>query len=124
MAAENDVLHFQVHNSVLDYGKDAVVTWSNDVGDVAVYEDVAGLKTEKGSFGDSGVRAADPNWDLVSSYFSIISCLYRGEGWESIGKGSLGTVRIEGDCPAASFGKKEGFWCCLYPAQAALELNA
>lgn len=48
-------------NGVLNDGEDVEVGGGDDVGDVAMDEDLAGLETEKGGFGDSRVGAAEPN---------------------------------------------------------------
>lgn len=60
MPAHDDVLHFQIADRVLDHGLAVQVGRGEDVGDVAVDEDVAGLEAEHGGFGDAGVGAADP----------------------------------------------------------------
>ena len=69
-----------------------------DVGDVAVDEDVAGFEAEEGGFGDAGVGAADPE-DL--------GVLAGGEGGEEgrfrLG-GLLGPFFVGGE------GGLEGVW--------------
>lgn len=53
-----------MNDGVFDDGEDVEVGGGNDVGDVAVNEDLARLETEEGRFGDSRVGAAEPdcNW--------------------------------------------------------------
>jgi hypothetical protein len=67
VAAEDDVWYFDVLDGVFDDGGDWDVGWGDDVGDVAVDEDVTGLETEEGGFGDAGVGAADPDCSSQSS---------------------------------------------------------
>jgi hypothetical protein len=54
-----------VHDGVLNYGLGVYVRGGDDVGDVAVDEDVAGLQAQEGGFGDAGVGAADPDYSIV-----------------------------------------------------------
>lgn len=51
-----------MRNGVLDYGERGEVRGGDDVGDVAVREDITRLKAEKSRFGDAGVRASKPDW--------------------------------------------------------------
>ena len=62
MPAENDVRYLEVHDGVLDDGEGVDVGGRDDVGDVAVHEDVTGLEAEDSGFGDAGVGAAEPDW--------------------------------------------------------------
>ena len=75
MPAYDDVLDLQVHDGVGDDAEGVEVARVQDVGDVAVDEDVAGLEAEDGGFGDAGVGAADPE-DL--------GVLAVGEGGEEV----------------------------------------
>jgi hypothetical protein len=61
MSAEHDVRDFEMLDGIFDDGRDGDVGGRDDVGDVAVDEDVAGLEAEDGGFGDAGVGAADPD---------------------------------------------------------------
>lgn len=61
VAAEDDVLDLQVDDGVLDDGEGVEVGGGDDVGDVAVDEDVAWLKAEDGGLGDASVGAAEPD---------------------------------------------------------------
>jgi len=72
------MLHLQVRDRVRNHGLGAQVARGQDVGDVAVDEDVAGLQAQEGGFGDAGVGAADPE-DL--------GLLAGGEGGEEVGVG-------------------------------------
>lgn len=58
VAADDDVLDFEVEDGELHDGEQADVGGVDDVGDVAVGEDVAGLAVEDGRLGDAGVGAA------------------------------------------------------------------
>jgi len=60
MAAEDDVLNFEVHNGVFNDGGGVDVGGGDDIGDVAVDENVAGLEAEEGGFGDARVGTAEP----------------------------------------------------------------
>lgn len=69
--AQNDVLDFEVGDGVLDHGRGVDVGGRNDVGDVAVDKDVAGLHAEDGGLGAAGVGAADPDCcDVVRPGFT------------------------------------------------------
>ncbi len=72
------MFHFQKRDRVRDDGLRVQVRRGQDVGDVAVDEDVARLEAEDGGFGDAGVGAADPE-DLGG--------LALGEGGEEVGFG-------------------------------------
>ena len=54
MPADDDVLDFEVRNCEGDHGLGGEVCGREDVGDVSVHEDVAGLEAEDGGFGNSG----------------------------------------------------------------------
>lgn len=82
MSADDDVRDFEVDHGVLDYGLRVDVGWRDDVCDVAVYENVAGVEAEDRGFGDAGVGAADP--DYVPALVRIHS---HGGSW---GRGQLG----------------------------------
>lgn len=60
MAAQDDVFDFEVDDGEFEDAGAAEVVVLDDVGDVAVHEDVAGLQAEDGGFGAAGVGAADP----------------------------------------------------------------
>lgn len=60
VAADDDLLDLEVADGVLDDGEHVGVGGVDDVCDVAVDEDVAGLEAEHGGLGDAGVRAAEP----------------------------------------------------------------
>ena len=64
MAAKDDVFYFQVYDGVFDDGEEVHVGRGYDVRYVAVHEDVAGLETEEGGFGDAGVGTAYPYYCL------------------------------------------------------------
>jgi hypothetical protein len=64
VAAEDDVLNFQVGDGVFDYGSGVDIIRGDDVRDVAVDEYFAGLQTQEGGFGDAGVGAAEPDLGL------------------------------------------------------------
>ena len=61
VAAENDVRDLHVLDCVFNDGGNGDIGRGDDIGDVAVDEDVAGLEAEEGGFGDAGVGAADPD---------------------------------------------------------------
>jgi len=61
VAAQHDVLDFDLGDGVFEDGEEGEVGGREYVGYVAVGEDVAGLETEEGCFGDAGVRAAEPD---------------------------------------------------------------
>ena len=75
MPADDDVRHLEVVDGVGDDGLAAEVGGREDVGDVAVDEDVAGPEAEEGGLGDAGVGAAEPE-DL--------RVLAAGEGGEEV----------------------------------------
>lgn len=58
-------------NGVFDDGGGIDVGRGDDVGDVAVDEDVAGLETENGGFGDTGIGAAEPDWGALTLRFGF-----------------------------------------------------
>lgn len=51
----------QVDDGIFDDGVRIDVGGRDYVGDVTVYEDVAGLETEEGGFGDAGIGAPKPD---------------------------------------------------------------
>lgn len=61
VAAQDDVLHLQVGDGVLDDGRGVDVGGGDDVRDVAVDEDVTGLQAQDGGLGAARVRAAKPD---------------------------------------------------------------
>lgn len=104
MAADDDVLHLEVGDGVGDDALAVDVGGGQDVGDVAVHEDVARLEAEDGGFGDAGVGAADPE-DL--------GLLAGREGGEEVGLvvgGCLGPllVLVEGEFEGVCVGKRRG----------------
>jgi hypothetical protein len=109
VTAQNNVLHLQVDDSILDNGGGVDVGWGDQVADVTVDEDIAGFETEKGSFGDPRIGATEPNCSLSTDalYFSrrkreeveVCHVRKRMEGWEWTGA----HIRIEGLCPWESF---------------------
>jgi len=90
------VLYFEVRDGVFDDGAGVDVGGVDDVGDVAVHEDVAGLETEDGGFGDTGVGAAEPEdtgrlslrecWEEFRILMILVSCPC-GVGAQGILKG-------------------------------------
>ena len=56
MAADDDVLHFKVRDCEGYNGLGGEVRGREDVGDVSVHEDVAGLEAEDSRFGDSAIE--------------------------------------------------------------------
>jgi len=70
------MLDLEVDDGVLDDGEGGQVGGCQDVCDVAMDEDIAGLEAEDGCFGDAGVGAADPE-DFGRLAF--------GEGGEEVG---------------------------------------
>lgn len=60
MAADDDVLNFQILDGILNDGQGVDVGVDEDVGDVAVAEDLTGLQAQDGRLGTSRVRAAYP----------------------------------------------------------------
>jgi hypothetical protein len=78
VSADDDVRDFEVHDGVLDHGLRVDVCGRDDVGDVAVDEDVSRVQAENCGFGDAGVGAADPDCTLLA-YISR-SRLWRGGG--------------------------------------------
>jgi len=75
------VLDFQVHDGVFDHGARAEVAGVDDVGDVAVHEDVARLQAHDGCFRDARVGASDPE------DFGTLAC---GEAREELRVGGGG----------------------------------
>lgn len=60
VAADNNMLDLEVLDSVLDHREHVDVCRADDVGDVAVREDFAGLKAEDCGLGHARVGASDP----------------------------------------------------------------
>ena len=60
MPRHDDMFHFEGADSVGDDALGAEVARVEDVGDVAMHEDVAGLEAEDGGLWAAGVGAADP----------------------------------------------------------------
>ena len=60
MSAHDDVHDFEMRDGIGDDALAVDVGRGQDVGDVAVDEDVAGFEAEDGGFRDAGVGAADP----------------------------------------------------------------
>jgi hypothetical protein len=86
------MLDLQVLHGVLDDGERIDVGWDDDVGDVTVAEDLAGLEAENSGFGAAGVGAADPE-DLGRLPFAEAF----EEGWIGFGEGAApGAVVVEG----------------------------
>lgn len=54
------MLHFELVDRVLDDGRGVDVGGRDDVGDVAVYEDVTGLQAQDRRLGAARVGAAEP----------------------------------------------------------------
>ncbi len=118
MSAHNHMFHFQKRDRVRDDGLRVQVRRGQDVGDVAVDEDVARLEAEDGGFGDAGVGAADPE-DLGG--------LALGEGGEEVGFGlgeGLGPffVLLQGEFEGVCGGEGglAGLWCMLGVGEGAL----
>ena len=78
MAADHNVLDLDVLDRELDDAQQAQVGGVDDVGDVAVGEDIAGLEAEDGGLGFARIGAAEPE-DLGRLAF--------GEGGEEFGVG-------------------------------------
>jgi len=76
MPADHDVRDLEVHDGIADDAEGVEVARMQDVGNVAVDEDVSRLEAKDGGFGDAGVGAADPE-DLGG--------LALGEGGEEVG---------------------------------------
>ena len=60
MPAYNDMFDLEVLDGVLDDAERIQVARVQDIGDVAVNEDISRLEAEDGSFGDARVGAANP----------------------------------------------------------------
>lgn len=95
MSAHHHMLDLDMLDRELDDAQQAQVGGVDDVGDVAVGEDIAGLEAEDGGFGFAGVRAAEPE-DLGGLAF--------GEGGEEVGVGGGGgggpfVVVLEAELP-------------------------
>ena len=60
VAAQDDMLDLQMLDGELDDAEQAQIGGVDDIGNVAVGEDVAGLEAEHGGLGDARVGAADP----------------------------------------------------------------
>lgn len=105
VAAEDDVFYFEDADRELDHGRGVDVRRGDDVGDVTVDEDVAWLQAQDCGFRAAGVGAAEPDcWERLLAI--ALGRLLDG-GYCRV------NVRMLGDCPAASLGKKLGFWCDL-----------
>jgi hypothetical protein len=106
VAAEDDVLYFDDADCELDHGRGVDVRRGDDVGDITVDEDVAWLQAQDCRFRAAGVGAAEPDcWGGGLLAIALGRLLYSGY--------CRANIRMLGDCPAASFGKKLGFWCDL-----------
>lgn len=55
MAAKDNVLDLEIHNGIFDHGERGKVGGSEDVGNISVDKDLAGLKPEDSGFGYAGV---------------------------------------------------------------------
>ena len=67
--AQHDVLDLEVRHRVLDHRRRVDVRRGDDVGDVAVHEDVARLQAEDRRLGAAGVGATEPDcvvWSVIS----------------------------------------------------------
>lgn len=62
MATENDVLDLEVDDSKFNDGGSRDVVVLHNVGNVAMDEDVAGLKAQDSGLGATGVSTADPQY--------------------------------------------------------------
>ena len=80
----------EVDDGVFDDGRRVDVGGGDDVGDVAVHEDVAGLEAEDGGFGAAGVGAAEPDCKLVRGVGG------KEEEGEAYGFGGIGRLRAWG----------------------------
>lgn len=69
MAADDDMFDLEVLHGELDDREGIDVGADEDVGDVAVAEDLAWFEAEDGRFGAAGVGASDPE-DLGRLAFS------------------------------------------------------
>lgn len=96
--ADDNVFDLQVRDGVFDHGAGAEVARVQDVGDVAVHEDVARLEAEHGGFGHTRVGAADPE-DLRR--------LAGGEGREEV---RLVRGRFLGPLFVLPEGEVDGVW--------------
>lgn len=114
MPTNDYVLDFQVFDSELDHGEGVEVRWREDVRDVSVDEDIAGLQAEDGCFRASRVRATNPK-DLRVLTF--------GEGREQIrfgpsycrGPSLVGGERT--DVCVCEDAKTLSAWCCGFAKQ-------
>jgi hypothetical protein len=92
VSADDNVLDFQVLHGVLDDGERVDVRGDDDVGDVAMAEDLAGLEAQDGGLRAAGVGTADPE-DLRCLPFPEAF----EEGWVGFGEGAApGAVVVEG----------------------------
>ena len=99
VAADDNVLDLQVAHGVVDHGHGGKVDGGDDVGDVAVDEDLAGIEAHDFVRGDTAVGAANvPGCRNESNALSLSLLLYV--------KGR--TYRYSGDWPAASLSKNWG----------------
>lgn len=98
------MLHFEVVDGIGDDALAADVRGRQDVGDVAVHEDVAGIEAEDHGLGDAGVGAAEPE-DL-----GLLACGEGGEEAGVVGGGGLGPffVLLEGEGEGVCEGEKRG----------------
>ena len=62
MSADDDVGYLEVDHGVLDYGLRIDVCERDDVGNVAVDEDVTRVEAENGGLRDAGVGATNPDY--------------------------------------------------------------
>lgn len=124
--AQHHVLDLEVRHGVLDHRRSVDVGRRDDVGDVAVDEDVARLQAEDRRLGAAGVGATEP--DCVVCVISQLSFFETLGGPNTISRrheslnephpkfvvqGAMRHLRIWGDWPLASFGKNCGFWYAL-----------
>lgn len=100
MAAYHDMGDFEVIDAVEDDGLEGHIVRGDDVGNVAVNEDFAGLDAAEGGFGAARVRAAEPEEGRRLAF---------GEGGEKVGVGFAGFLTpflvggedfVEGVCAA------------------------
>jgi len=62
VTADDDLLDLQICHRVLDDARGVDVAGLDDVGDVAMDEELAGLAVADGRFRDSAVGASDPEY--------------------------------------------------------------
>jgi hypothetical protein len=91
MAADHNLLHFQVRDGVLDDGCSADIIGMHAICDIAVHKDVARLTVTHGRFWDPAVCTANPQ------HLGPLALCEIGEGVRILLGGFLGEDAVTGN---------------------------